>query len=478
LRTQLGEDTASLAPMARAAFVEAAHQAEALYAHTAAARHYRSALDLTPENDVKEQAELLFGEAKALFKAYTHDEQQLLNAVEAQVRVEDWETAAAAERLLSAWYADIEVRGEDSRAHLARAAEYAARVPPGEAMCEIAADQAFDLIVSGHAEQALAIANRTIPIADEAGLEVGSAMHRMWRGLARITLGDTEGIGDIRTAADTLARHSHPTTVTAYGNLADALRGFGDIPAADAALAAAREWAMRFNSPASDWIVTEQAVQAYHAAHWDTAQRLLAEIDIIGGFNEVQARVTTGRIALAHGDYMRALADADAIIAFSVSNENNEVYFYGVALRTACYISQGCGGDALRSAEEFLGRWHQGGGMVNRATELCEVVPVLANAGHVHAIRDAALLLPEANHWRDALLAIVDQRYAAAAALYEQIGSRPLAADAHLLAARQATDEGRTADAHQHAEAVLAFAEQTGATLYQQRAEVFVKASA
>jgi hypothetical protein len=44
--------------------------------------------------------------------------------------------------------------------------------------------------------------------------------------------------------------------------------------------------------------------------------------------------------------------------------------------------------------------------------------------------------------------------------------------------ARQAADEGRTADAHQHAEAVLAFAEQTGAVLYHQRAETFVRASA
>jgi len=34
------------------------------------------------------------------------------------------------------------------------------------------------------------------------------------------------------------------------------------------------------------------------------------------------------------------------------------------------------------------------------------------------------------------------------------------------------------ADAHRHAEVVLAFAEQTGASLYQQRAEVFIKASA
>jgi hypothetical protein len=62
--------------------------------------------------------------------------------------------------------------------------------------------------------------------------------------------------------------------------------------------------------------------------------------------------------------------------------------------------------------------------------------------------------------------------------LYEEIGSRPLAADTHLLAAQNATAEGRSADAAYPAQAVLAFAEKTGATLYQRQAEQFLRASA
>ena len=85
---------------------------------------------------------------------------------------------------------------------------------------------------------------------------------------------------------------------------------------------------------------------------------------------------------------------------------------------------------------------------------------------------------PQACRWRDALLAVADERYADAATLYEEIGSQPLAADAHLLAARQAADEGRTADAHQHAEAVLALRRADGRFALRARAEAFVKASA
>ena len=116
--------------------------------------------------------------------------------------------------------------------------------------------------------------------------------------------------------------------------------------------------------------------------------------------------------------------------------------------------------------------------MISQSIALCEIAPTLASAQRHEQIRDAALQLPAVSRWRDALLAVADERYADAAVRYEKIGSQPLAADAHLLAARQAADEGRTADAHRHAEEVLAFAERTGASLYRQRAAAFVRASA
>ena len=51
--------------------------------------------------------------------------------------------------------------------------------------------------------------------------------------------------------------------------------------------------------------------------------------------------------------------------------------------------------------------------------------------------------------------------------------ANPVAADAHLLAARQAAQEGRIADTHRHAEAAaLSFAAETGATFYEEGAEL------
>ena len=104
--------------------------------------------------------------------------------------------------------------------------------------------------------------------------------------------------------------------------------------------------------------------------------------------------------------------------------------------------------------------------MTGRAAELSEIAPILATAKRHPEIRAAALLLPEACRWRDALTLTAERLYSDAATHYIEIGSHPLAADAHLLAARQAADEGRTADAYRHAQAVLGFAERTGASLY------------
>ena len=479
LRQALGEDVARLAPRARAAFTEAGDQAAAVNAHPAAARHYHAALDLTPLDDIDQRAELLLGEATALWHANTADEHTLQAAVDAQVAAQRWEAAACAVGMLSRWLEHHAGNGEERDALLARAAEYAARVPPSEEMCDIATDQTFRLVVSGQAKEALALTNQMIPIAKHAGLEVGQAMLLQWRGYARCALGDPHGVSDMEGAARTLANHADRATVSAYVNLADAARGLGDMPAADAAYITAAKWATRFARPYHiDLVATDRASQPYHAADWDTAQRLLDTIDPTNRRNDVEMHTTRGRISLARGDTAGALTAATAITSYAMSTGSDAVLYDGLALEALCHAAVGRNAEALAASERFLTRWHNSDGNTTRAIELCEITPTLAGAGRHEGIRNAALLLPEACRWRDALLHIAEQRYADAAELYEEIGSRPLAADAHLLAAGQARREGRAADAQQHAEAVIDFANRTGAAAYRQRAEALIAATA
>jgi hypothetical protein len=379
--------------------------------------------------------------------------------------------------MLSKWYVDHAASRDDVDAHLGRGAEYAARVPPGTTMCHIAADQAFVLFVSGRSEEALTLTNRLIPLAEQAGLEVGRALLLQWRGAARVALGDAGGVADMREMAKTLADHAHEKAAVAYINLAETMRSLGDMAAADAAYVTAAELARRLALRfVIDNVALGQAYQAYHAADWDTAHHLLSQVAATSNqFTENFDRLVRGRISLAHGNAHEALQDATAMISYATSSANDELLYAGLALKARCHHAERLDTDALAACARYLTRWHDTGGMVNRAIELAELTPILVTACRHDDIRDAALPLPQNSRWRDALLLTADHQYAEAADLYTQIGSQPLAADAHLLAATKATAEGIAAH---HAHAVLAFAEKTGATLYQRQAEQLVRASA
>ena len=306
-------------------------------------------------------------------------------------------------------------------------------------MCMIGYDQAFRLVVSGRSEEALRLVTEMIPLAERAGLEVGRALLLIWRGSARVELGDTDGVMDMRDAANTLARHAHQRTTAAYANLADTVRGLGDMAGADAEYATAAEWAGRFALPYYvDWVTLEQAYQAYHAARWDIATRLLAQVTTTTQFIEHQVEVCDGYMKLAHGEALEALLPAAAAIRYAESSDNDELLYYGTSLDACCHQALDGKGAALRGVRQVPGALARTGGLSGRALELCKIAPILAIADRNAAVRDAAMLLPTACRWREGLLLTADRRYVDAAALYENVGSRPLAADMYLLAARQA----------------------------------------
>ncbi len=480
LRRQLGEDTTSLAPRASAAFAEAGHQAAASYAHAAAVRFFRAALELAAEDDVQLRAQLLMGEARALQTLGEVDEPTLIRAVEAQVAAEAWEQAAMAERLLGAWLEDAEHRGDEADVHFALAAEYVSRIPPCDTMFYIAGTQAYRLGISGHYSEVLALTNRMIPIAEAAGLDVGRALLLGWQGDARAALGDLGGIANVRQAAATLAEHVYPTTPVAYSNLADILRGLGDMPGADEAYATGLGFAVRFASSFfENFILLEQAQQAYYAGDWDTSDRLIAESMIDQHpADEIQRHISSLRSKLWRGDVDGAAASAEFLVASGIAIMSDENLYHGLAVLARARAVAGRRPEALAACDRFLARWHETGGLYGRGMEVCEIAPVLAESGRHGDVRQAAMLLPEISRWREGLLLIADGNHAAAAERYTELGSLPFAADAHLLAANHAIAAGERGLAGRHADAVLEFADMTGAVLYRTQAELALQASA
>jgi class 3 adenylate cyclase len=481
LREALGEPSDVISHRALAAFSEAGDQAAATYAHAAAARHYQAALALTSPSDPRHRAKLLLDHATAHYNAGTATQEILEAAIDAQIAVEDWYAAAQTEHMISLWYRDSAGDGEQREQHMQLAATYAARVPPSDILCNIAADQGFMLHVRGQPAESLALIDHTIPLAEQAGLVVGRAQLVGWRGFVSVGLGDPDGITDMRDAATTLAREASPKAISVYANMADRLRALGRMADADNAYLDAAEAASRFALP--DWtifITLEQVYQAYHAAHWDTAAQLLTAAATADHnlSNEQLLKATRGRILTARGDAQAALESTSAIIRYGEDSANDEFLFAGLALQARCHHAMDDHHASLEAADHFLTHWNDGRAtMGDSAVALCELTPILAEADRHEDMRHAANQLPDICRWRDALLHAADQHYTQAADVYTEISSHPLAADSHLLAAQKATTEGRTSDAARHANAVLAFVAETGAVLYQRQAEQFTNAA-
>ncbi len=461
LRTQLGEDTASLAPKACRAFAEAGHQAEANYAHAAAARHFESALDLAPPGDDRLRAELLLGRVVSLQSLGMVEEDDALSAIDALILVEDWEGAAIVER---AYSSRLELLGGDADYRLELAAGYLTRIPACDTTFLIAAHQAYRAATTGQYARVLEITAEMIPVAEAAGLEVGHALLLAWRGDVRVSLDDLSGLDDIREAADTLARHSYHSVPAAYGNLGDVTLGIGDMPGARDALETAHRWASRLaNADYIAYITREQAYHAYHFGDWAFTESQLETVD--GLRDDRTAQCIRAQVRAVQGHGAEAIEALLEVVEFA-EGVNDETMLQGLAALAKCHLTTGDESEALRTSERLLLRWNQVNGMYSRIMELCEVAPILAAAGRHDEIRAAAVLAPSACRWRDALEMIADGRYAAAGDQYRAIGSLPLAAAIDLLAAQTATAEHRREEARECTMRVAEFADRTQATWY------------
>ena len=227
----------------------------------------------------------------------------------------------------------------------------------------------------------------------------------------------------------------------------------------------AERTARRFGSPAHlAWILSEQAVQAYHHADWATADRLLAEVDIGSPVEEVGVAFTSGRLSAARGQLDAALIDATAAVSFTRSQSNYEYLCGAFALEALSRHSNREAPKSMSACQDFLEAWTSAHDSSARAMELCEVGSILAAAGAHAQLNEAASRLPGTCRWREALLAHrrrTLRRRRPTLHTDRQPTTRGRCAPVRR---RQAADQGRTAEAHRHAEAVIEFAEQTGAS--------------
>jgi hypothetical protein len=254
--------------------------------------------------------------------------------------------------------------------------------------------------------------------------------------------------------------------------LAEDLAGLGEFADARDARESALAWAERSGeADAIAWSALVAAEGAYHAGSWDAALQLaLAHLESEEALNASYAHSVRGRIALARGDGAIAAADADRILAYAESSDNRECYSLGYSLRALTLEAQGSRDETAEACTKYLWRWDESP-LGNRSSDLVAIAPILVDARRSGELLGAARRLPAASQMRGALEAMAEDRLELAVERYAAIGALPAEARARELAARQAIDAGRSADAALHATAALDFYRRVGATLDGARVE-------
>ncbi len=388
----------------------------------------------------------------------------MVRALDAQVAGERWEAAARAAYLLGEWvdrnHADVERADATYRA----GSEYAGRVGYVPIASLLAYRQAYRLLATGRASDALGFTGAALQRAEQAGDALGRALLLERHGDARLTTGDAAGVAEMTEAAEILAEHSHPLVAITYNNLAEALVALGELAEAREARRIARTWAERLGDAMSiEWTACVLADSDYQSGDWPAALETTAGLVAASGpFVAMHARLTRGRIALACGVLDDAHEHANAIREYAAATGSDEFLLAAYALLGRVHHASGNQSGAADAARRFLDRWNVIGGMPNVAPSLAELTLIPDSAD---GLAGAVELLPDASRWKQAVRAIVEARYADAATLYGRIGSLPLEADAHLLAAAEHRRSGRIGHATAHAQQALAFYRQVDAAL-------------
>jgi class 3 adenylate cyclase len=464
LREQLESATPEATNRARDALIAAGRRADAVNDYAAAGRHYAAAERLTA-SDNKERVQLAFAHALASFRAGESDAPRFLEAaLQAQVDAGDWRSAAEAAQVLGEWTHDFESDRQRAGRWWDDAERYATRAGHVGILSRLAYHRSVVAEdETGSMADALALVENPIEAARHGHDWEGLGLLLSRRGHMRVELGDRGGLTDLSDAIEILSEHGSRFASWAYSELSIALMALADLRAAGRATEDAFAQARRFGEAhVMGDAESRRSVFAYHAGDWATA-REIADRYIASPGDETYAfrgwyRWPHAQIAIAEGN--DAAVEEDCAIILDIFAPAAH------ALRAVIAHVRGRSEDATVAADAAiadarLSRWNTNDGLVN------EMLPMKS---HHDRLVEIASRLPADNAWRQVVETVAHSRYADAARMFDQIGSRPLAAQAHVFAAEQARDRGTNAEAIEHADIALAFYRGVGATLYAEKA--------
>ncbi len=465
-----GTATAELTERARMSLRNAGERALSLHSVSAAARYFRAALDLWPEDD-PERPLLLFRLGQALFYADAEGADVLEEAKQGLLELGDRETAAEAETFLTGI---AHAHGEPQERvfeHANRARELVEGLGPSRARVEVLADLSQLLNMSAEHDEAIRLANEALRDAEALGLRELQARALYTIGMSRGLSGDSEGRRDVERSIAILEEIDSYLSAQACGMLAELENTLGNLRRGFALQDRARLHAERFGHSAYiRWLTAERIAEHYWTGEWQDglslADAFLREVEAAPHFMESYCRHMRGRIRLGRGDVEGALEDS--VIALRQARASNEpqMLFPALAFRARVLAATDEPEAAAETADELLALWRPRLNVVPASAWIVDVAVALELIGRVNELADAVEGVVAKTTWLYAAVAFSTSEFERASELFARIGSRPDEAQAHVYAARRLLKSGRADEARVELGPALAFYREVEANAY------------
>jgi tetratricopeptide (TPR) repeat protein len=303
-------------------------------------------------------------------------------------------------------------------------------------------------------------------------------------GVARVVLGDPDGLTDLETSSVVAEGSGSPwETVRAYINLGSTLGNLGEIQRATAYRDKGLEVGSRFGlAGAVRWLRAEKAFDHYLFGAWDDA--LVAAEELIGitasgspHYMEAPCWGVRGLIRLGRGDDRGALSDAASGLELARPRSDPQLLWPALGDQARIAVGAGDEREAAMLADELLDLWN--GPLAVLANWWAFNLAVALEAlGRAADFLEVAARARASTRWLDAAMAYAANDFADAAAILGEMPSRPDAALADLRAAEAAIEAGRRSEGDVHLQRALAFWRSVGATRYVREGEALLAASA
>jgi class 3 adenylate cyclase/tetratricopeptide (TPR) repeat protein len=470
-----GQPTDELTEPARAALREAGDRALALNALETAIRFYEAALDLWPPDDAERAAALLeYG--RALLEARSEGNEILAEASRALLAAGRPEAAAEAEVMMGelAWK---HVGRDPANVHFARAEELVEGRDPSRSHAYVLAQLARFHSLAGFDEEAVRVGREALAMAEELGLDALRVHVLVTIGTARR---DREGVGDLERAIELGLALNTPAAGRAYINLASVLFGLGDSDAARRLHEEGMAWARRFGMGGhARWLAAELAVDKFLNGEWDSAlaeaEAFVADPARSPHYMECDVVRVRAGIRMARGDIDGALADAATQLEHARRAKDPQSLYPSLGFHAFALLRGGYRSEADASADELLEFLRTAGGY---AVWYIELAFTLAEVGRGADLGDLIGRLWDRSPWSDAVAALAEEDFVAAADMLGGMSVRPFEAYARLRAAERLIAAGRRSEGESQLSRARAFYRDVGATAYLREAEALLAATA